>query len=357
MSKRAGTILKLQDWPETDRRLWLAACAPMDVLDGDGGSRCRHSPLSNRTVATSYGRWLAFLGQENALDPDAPPVSRITPDRVKAYVADLKARGNATYTILNRIQDLASFALAVDPGFDRRPLTRLASRVNANGGPKKDKRARMAPTDELYGLGLRLMEAATTSRTARLAAHSFRDGLIIAFLALRPLRLHNLTHLQLGASLQKVGDVWVLNVSGEDTKNGRAFEACWPESLRHQLETYLTVHRPVLAALPRPWAREVGDALWLVEGAPMRDGRMNTIICERTCAAFGRPINPHLFRHAAATTWAIEDPVHVRGAASLLGDGSQRTIDQHYQLAQGLEAQRDFHAGLRARRSAKRPKT
>ena len=38
----------------------------------------------------------------------------------------------------------------------------------------------------------------------------------------------------------------------------------------------------------------------------------------QTKAAFGLPLNPHLFRDCAATSIAIQDPEHVRIAASLL---------------------------------------
>jgi integrase len=67
---------------------------------------------------------------------------------------------------------------------------------------------------------------------------------------------------------------------------------------------------------------------------------------ERTRAAFGRPINPHLFRDAAATTTAIHDPLHVRLVAPLLGHRTFSTTERHYMHAQSLEAHREFVATL-----------
>ncbi len=78
-------------------------------------------------------------------------------------------------------------------------------------------------------------------------------------------------------------------------------------------------------------------------------------ICNRTKAAFGRSIHPHLFRDAAATTLAIADPLHVGAAAPLLGHSSPLTTERHYQQAQTLESHRAYagqvsqRRGLRAR--------
>ena len=62
----------------------------------------------------------------------------------------------------------------------------------------------------------------------------------------------------------------------------------------------------------------------------------------RTQRAFGTPINPHLFRDAAATTLAIADPAHVRVAAALLGHRTFGTTERYYQHAQSFDAHRAY---------------
>ncbi len=54
----------------------------------------------------------------------------------------------------------------------------------------------------------------------------------------------------------------------------------------------------------------------------------------RTQEAFGEPMNPHLFRDAAATTLAVADPARVRVAAPLLGHRTFGTTERHYLHAQ-----------------------
>jgi len=74
-----------------------------------------------------------------------------------------------------------------------------------------------------------------------------------------------------------------------------------------------------------------------------------------TQRAFGTPINPHLFRDAAATTLAIADPVHVRVAAPLLGHRTFRTTERHYQHAQSLDAHRAYVGAVFGKGKRKRP--
>jgi integrase len=65
-------------------------------------------------------------------------------------------------------------------------------------------------------------------------------------------------------------------------------------------------------------------------------------IRQRTHEGLGKDVNPHLFRDAAATTMAVEDPQHVRLASPLLGHRDPSTTERFYQQAQSLEAHREF---------------
>ena len=68
------------------------------------------------------------------------------------------------------------------------------------------------------------------------------------------------------------------------------------------------------------------------------------------CAAFGQPINPHLFRDAAVTTVALEDLARVRMAAQLLGHATFATTERHYRMSRSVEAARAYHSMLAKRR-------
>jgi site-specific recombinase XerC len=88
-------------------------------------------------------------------------------------------------------------------------------------------------------------------------------------------------------------------------------------------------------------------AFWVSRsGQKMQEPAMRTNIKSRTTSAFGHAINPHLFRDCAATSFATDDPEHVRCIAPLLGHTTLATSDKHYNQATMLTAVRTFSATI-----------
>ena len=82
--------LGLNRWPAADRQGWVDAVRPGTLLLDDGpGAALR--PVTLKRHAASYGRWLGFLESRSWLDPSAAPGDRASPERVRAYVAELQA--------------------------------------------------------------------------------------------------------------------------------------------------------------------------------------------------------------------------------------------------------------------------
>jgi integrase/recombinase XerD len=329
---------KLEDWPETDRRLWLAALEPGDLLDA-GGSRSRYRATSNRKTERGYGRWLTFLNRRAALA--GAPADRITPATVAQYVAELQVLGNGSYTILSRLQELYDTATVMEPKRDWSFIRRFASRVRTRQAPVRDKNRKLVGTDDLLDLGRRLMERANALPTDRRRTIMFRDGLILTFLALRPLRLRNLAGLTLDRHLQLVGDTWVVIIPAEETKTGTPLEFPWPEQLVPALQAWLDRWRPILCLRKGRWSRPAETDLWISsDGSPMTPRAIYDRVVERTRTAFGVGINPHFFRDIAATTLAYADPARVRISAQLLGHQSFATTEQYYVRANMVAANR-----------------
>jgi integrase/recombinase XerD len=331
----------LGEWPEPDRVLWQAALVPGDLLD-DGGSRAGRSEYSNRNAVNGYGRWLSWLDRQGLLETTEAPADRIIPTRVNAYIADLEEH-NATQTLLNRLQELQAVAVVMDPDRDWSWLNRMYSRVLVRHRPARLKRPRLVPSQELFELGTDLMARAEEENTACARALAYRDGLIIALLAARPLRLRNLVGLVLDHTLVTRGRQWWIEFPASEIKTKEPIELPWPEPLVPALEIYLVRHRDVLAGFRRESARLVGGALWISKtGSPMCREAIYGRITARTRDAFGRSINPHLFRDAATTTVAIDDPRHVGIAAPLLGHRSAATTEKYYNQASSVEACRSL---------------
>jgi hypothetical protein len=134
------------------------------------------------------------------------PAARVNPQRVKAYVAHLEGLQNGTWTILARLKDLGAAAKVMGPDEDWQFIKDISSRTRARHQPVRDKR-NMKLTEELLALGFDLMKKAE-AKTGLAAAVLFRDGLLIAFLALTALRRRNLATMRLGESLIEVNGRW-----------------------------------------------------------------------------------------------------------------------------------------------------
>jgi integrase len=160
-------------------------------------------------------------------------------------------------------------------------------------------------------------------------ALEYRDGLIIALLAVIPLRRRTLAALRIGRHLVKSGKIWSLDIPPGDTKTRHSLEYPISAELSGNIDRYLTQFR---CRIPGAGAH---DGFWAGErGRPMDDGTIYDTVRRRTRETFGFPVNLHRFRHAAATFWSRQDPANVRGAKDLLGQASFGTTEKHYIMAQ-----------------------
>jgi site-specific recombinase XerD len=213
-------------------------------------------------------------------------------------------------------------------------LRRVAAQIRGNIRRRKRKDLKIRSSRELFHLGLSLMEEADgTSRLAWKQAVQFRDGLLIALLAARPLRLKNLAALEFDHSLVRTGDGFRLLLSPEETKTHIFVDLPLNGPLADCVERYLHYYRPVLLG-----AKEC-PLLWITQdGRAMIPGAIYRCITRRTRKAFGVAINPHLFRDCAATSLAIDDPAHVRVATTLLGHRSLTSTTRYYNQATTVTA-------------------
>jgi integrase/recombinase XerD len=166
-------------------------------------------------------------------------------------------------------------------------------------------------------------------------AYVYRDGLMIALLAVIPLRRRTFAALEIDQHLVKTGDLWALDIPAEDTKTRRPLEFPILKELSARIDVYLGRYRrriPGADTHKGLWASHLGGCTC----APA----IGQTIRKRTSSALGFGVSPHRFRHAAASLWAIHDPANVRGAKDLLGHASLLTTEKHYIMAQSRLAGR-----------------
>src|SRR5690606_29968075 len=120
------------------------------------------------------------------------------------------------------------------------------------------------PSSRLLELGLGLVERAraSTTGTTLQKARLHRDGLMIAMLALCPIRLKNFASLEIGKQIHKVDDQWWIRLAGEETKTGRADERPLPAILTSIINQWIDIHRPrFLRPGASMWVSTAGGAV------------------------------------------------------------------------------------------------
>ena len=166
----------------------------------------------------------------------------------------------------------------------------------------RDRRNDVVEIKELFELGRQLMDRADQADTSTTFARAllYRDGLIIALLAADPLRSANITALEIGRTLIKDGTTWSLNIPAEETKPGRLHLAVLPDWSVPCIDRYVHHYRPMFRNA------QSTSRLWLSRiGRPLDGSSLYKVVCKRTREAFGKQINPHLFRSCLATSTAV----------------------------------------------------
>ena len=214
----------------------------------------------------------------------------------------------------------------------------------------RDRFDRVITTEKLLEAGLTLVKEAELAvhRRRLWRATQLRNGLMIALLALNPIRSKNFASLALDKSFVRQGDSWRLCLHARETKAGRADERQVDEILNRAIALYLTQSRPVLlgsgeftvGATP-PCERDpfLSGPLWIgKEGDPLTQGAVDLAIALTTEMVVGVRMRPHGFRRCAATTAAYHASAMPHLASSLLQHRDPRVTAEHYNRATSIEA-------------------
>ena len=328
------------EWPPADQAAWLLANQAKDPLDDRAGYAQRWRPATRKLVQDGYGYWLDWLARSGQLAPADAPGTPATPERLRAYQEAMQAVGLAPHTVATRVQQVGNALSAIAPEQDWGWLRRGASRLHSRATPTRDKRVGLQPAEDVERLGRDMMQAAEHDRFRAKVERAvlFRDGLLLAMLVARPLRRANVTATEVGRHLQRQGDGWWLCFTGNEMKSHKPFACSVPAGLTAQVDRYLDVHRLVLLACSRKGPAPTA-ALWISkQGTHMTSAAIAYQITARTREEFGKPINPHRFRHIYATDTAILTPSDVGSIRSGLGHTDLRISERHYNLARMVDA-------------------
>jgi integrase len=175
-----------------------------------------------------------------------------------------------------------------------------------------------------------------------------RSGVMLALLALCPVRLKNFAALTLGTSFCRVGERWWIVLGRGETKGGRADERFVPAELNGAIALYLTWARPVLlgAGAFTIGGVEAGTAdpfvsgpLWVGEnGGSLGYSGVERAVMDTKRLALGVALGPHDFRRAAAVTASVQAGPTPHLASALLQHTDVQVTQEHYNRASSLSA-------------------
>jgi integrase len=331
-------------WPEADRNAWNVACRPAARLK-PGGAAGHLKPVTREDHARHYGCFLDFLRRRGLLKSDERAAVNVTPHNVEAYIAELKDHVSSV-TIHGSICKLRRAAKYMSPGADFTWLAEIARDLALVARPRS-KFDRIVTSEVLVKAGLTLISEAEISSTLTELARAcqVRNGLMVALLAMCPIRPKNFAALEIGRSFVKINGTWWIVLSASETKERRPDERPVNELLTPAIDRYLEQYRPVLAR-----ADNSSSALWLCcnNGAPIKDRRSLTkVISATTLATVGVAISPHLFRSCAASTAAILGGENPHLASALLHHTDPNVTNAHYNRATSLSAAESFRQIVR----------
>ena len=323
-----------RDWPTADRAAWERACVAAQRLR-PGGAAARMKPSTRTSLVRAYGYLLDFCSRNGIFDKNAEPAGHVTPEFIDAFVHDLHQRVGSV-TRASYIGKIRRIATIFAPGRDLEWLGEIEGDLRYEMRPRP-KYHRIVSSDRLLALGLQLIRRGETSiHLIELArARLMRDGLMIALLALCPIRLRNLAELCIGRQIRRIGETWWIILEAAETKTGRPDERPVPEILTGPIDRWLEHCRRLF--------REPDDAFWpSTKGGPLAYTYVGHIITETTRQELGVAVNPHLFRDCAVYTVAINAGDRMGIASGLLQHTDPRTTEKYYNKGASVGAVRRY---------------
>lgn len=334
--------LPIQFWPEADRNAWTAAVQPATRLKR-GGVAGHLKPVTRDDHARQYGNFVGFLDRAGLLRLEGPAAVNVTADNVNAYLAEIKGRLSSV-SVHGSICKLRRAAQYIAPDRDFAWLAEIGKDLAFVARPRS-KFGRLVSTEALVEAGLTLIHEAEHSRRMRKFARAkqVRNGLMVALLALCPIRRKNFAALEIGRSFIEIHGTWWIVLSASETKEKRADERPINELLKPVIDRYIDQHRSVLAR-----SDGASSALWLSSrGTLMTAQRLTDVITKTTLSTVGVAVSPHLFRTSAASTVATYGGDNPYLGSALLHHMDPNVTTTHYNRATTFSAGENFRGLVR----------
>jgi integrase len=313
-------------------------------LDGDGPSRpCRRSTLATRTyqIRTAASSLVRMGVAANTIGSIS---DLVTLEHFKMILRDLMNRGGNKAT--PQVALMASFLKGVAKHWvkvDDATLASLKKTVSnvstKNRGLTQKNRTRLGPFDDSTVVAKFLALPDTLRnliekdrRPARLKAVMAQTAAAIAILQYVPLRVRNLTEIDLTDNLIERNEIVYLLIPADEVKNNMHIDRVLPESVVSVVAWYVSEYRPHLIRAPT-------TALFPGAGAkPKSSMLLSDQIRQMIKRHLGIEVHAHLFRHIGAKLFLDARPGEYEVVRQVLGHRSMNTTTNFYAGAEGKAA-------------------
>jgi site-specific recombinase XerD len=337
--------LPIPSWPEADRAGWHHACRPRSRLKR-GGAASHLAEVTRNDLARRHGYYLDFLERTSGLDQQAAAAAQVTPENVQAYLTELKGRVSSV-TVHGSIYKLRRAAELIAQGPDFGWLAEIERDLELVMQPKS-KLDRLVLSEVLLEAGLTLVtEAENSTRTDLARARGVRNGLMVALLAVHPMRLKNFASLELGRTIIDIKGSWWIVLPHKSTKSRRLDERRLPDMLKRYIDTYIGRYRPILMRSDGPT-----NAFWLASNhsGPMSYNGVERAVSDTTRSTIGVDVSPHLFRMSGASTAAVHGGHMPHLGSALLHHFDPRVTQESYNRATSVSATQAYASIIEAYR-------
>jgi hypothetical protein len=330
--------LPLAFWPSHDRLVWQKACQPSRRLRR-GGSAGRMRTSTQQDLQRRYGYFLQVLSDVGRLDPRASAGRHVTAANVNEFLLVVQSQWSSV-TLARSVYKIRRMAEILGPEPSLFWLRELEADLQADARPKH--RREDVTTDQLLEAGENLFWRAEKAfhlkpkERARLA----RNGLMVALLAVRPIRHKNFAELAIGTTFRRLENTWWIVLEAYDTKSKDADEKPVPEYLIPLIEQYLATYRPILLGTDgdnrssgpsSAGGVEASGPLWIATtGEPLTYSAVAAAITATTEATLSMRLPPHAFRRIAKATATLYGGEHPDLAQGVLHHRGGRVGDEHY---------------------------
>jgi integrase len=225
------------------------------------------------------------------------------------------------------------------PQNQRKALQRLAARtaLPPQKGLTQKNRKRLLilqddrQTQRLLNFPDLLLRKAAQMRTPLQRGLAQEDAIAIAILLVCPLRVLNLSSINLERNLQRPGDGRAFLVFEEgETKTTRPIQFELPQDILRSIDRHLKNRSPRMCPAGTPWLFPRRDG-----AGPVDPNQLSQRLAKRIRRETGLEVNAHLFRHFDVMLWLDARPGAYEAARHLLGHS---TVSHTINMYSGLES-------------------